>query len=552
LLKGAFSPLYGNALSGVLDISLRKGNMEQREHSVQIGALGVEVSTEGPFKSKSNNSYLVNYRYSTLNILDRIGVNLNAIGKYSDYEDLAFNTVIESKSFGSFSLFGIGGQSTSRKPLVNGIDIDRAEVGMSGVNHEIALSDKTSVSSSISWSGTQISNDRQIRDSTQQLVWLNENYRKQYWRGMISAHHLFHPGLSVRGGITYSKLYYDFYLRNYDLSNSTYREIINFNEKGNTGIAQSFLLISQQFHPSIRAHYGVHFIHFGLTNDFSLEPRGRLEFDLAPGKTISLMAGKHSRIENLQYYLARDHREGGDEIQLNQGLGFTRSNHFGGGYSWQTKAGNFLVEGYYQKLYNAPVYSDAYSWYSPLNEDSGFVTDSLTNNGEGANYGIEISVNRSLTRGFYYLCNGSLYESRFGSGETNLNSAYNGNYIFHALVGKEFPLRKNSLWAVNIKGTTGGGRRYTPVDFEKSVERGYEVLDWQRPFEKKLPGYFRLDLQFSYKQNHEKYSTEFRIDIQNLTDHENTAYYYFDVVQQKIRQKLQVGILPVLTCRIDF
>ncbi len=66
---GAFAPEYGNALSGVFDLKLRKGNNEQWEHTVQAGILGLDLATEGPFSRKYKGSYLVNYRYSTLSIL---------------------------------------------------------------------------------------------------------------------------------------------------------------------------------------------------------------------------------------------------------------------------------------------------------------------------------------------------------------------------------------------------------------------------------------------------------------------------------------------------
>src|SRR5690606_21000197 len=47
---GAFAPEIGNALSAAFDLNLRDGNTERREHTVQIGTLGLELATEGPFQ----------------------------------------------------------------------------------------------------------------------------------------------------------------------------------------------------------------------------------------------------------------------------------------------------------------------------------------------------------------------------------------------------------------------------------------------------------------------------------------------------------------------
>ena len=56
---GAFVPEIGNALSGAFDLNFRNGNTERYEHTVQVGVLGVELATEGPFKKGGKASYLV-------------------------------------------------------------------------------------------------------------------------------------------------------------------------------------------------------------------------------------------------------------------------------------------------------------------------------------------------------------------------------------------------------------------------------------------------------------------------------------------------------------
>ena len=69
---GAFPSEFGNATSGVFDLNLRNGNNEAREHSIMVGLLGIEASTEGYFKKGSSSSYLINYRYSTLSLLSLV------------------------------------------------------------------------------------------------------------------------------------------------------------------------------------------------------------------------------------------------------------------------------------------------------------------------------------------------------------------------------------------------------------------------------------------------------------------------------------------------
>ena len=61
---GAFPAEYGNALSGVFDLSMRNGNSEKREYALQLGVMGVQAALEGPIRKGSEASYLFNYRYS--------------------------------------------------------------------------------------------------------------------------------------------------------------------------------------------------------------------------------------------------------------------------------------------------------------------------------------------------------------------------------------------------------------------------------------------------------------------------------------------------------
>ena len=111
---GAFPSEIGNALAGVFDLRFRNGNNEKNEYSFMLGALGTELSAEGPFSSTSKASYLINYRYSTLALLDQIGLSPVDIGDADlDFQDLSFKVNIPTKKAGVFSLFGLGGLTQS-------------------------------------------------------------------------------------------------------------------------------------------------------------------------------------------------------------------------------------------------------------------------------------------------------------------------------------------------------------------------------------------------------------------------------------------------------
>src|SRR5690606_8203491 len=106
---GAFPSEFGNALSGVFDMKLRKGNNEKRAYALSVGALGTDATMGGPFVKGGQSSYLVNYRYSTLTLLNDLGVV--DFGGIPKYQDLSFKLHFPTRRLGTFSVFGLGGKS---------------------------------------------------------------------------------------------------------------------------------------------------------------------------------------------------------------------------------------------------------------------------------------------------------------------------------------------------------------------------------------------------------------------------------------------------------
>ena len=107
-LSGAFPARYGNAIGGVFDMHLRKGNNQQHEYTAQLGLIGLEFAAEGPFKKDTKSSFLANYRYSTVGLLTNV-IGLDFGGENISYQDLSFNLSFPTEKAGEFTVFGVGG-----------------------------------------------------------------------------------------------------------------------------------------------------------------------------------------------------------------------------------------------------------------------------------------------------------------------------------------------------------------------------------------------------------------------------------------------------------
>ena len=131
---------------------MRTGNNQEYEHAVQAGFLGLDVSSEGPLKKGGRASYLFNYRYSTLAVVDLFLPDADILG--INYQDLAFKVNLPTRKAGVFSLWGLGlvdeaiSKAESDTTLWNYYeDLEgeesRIKMGVAGLTHKLFLGNRT-------------------------------------------------------------------------------------------------------------------------------------------------------------------------------------------------------------------------------------------------------------------------------------------------------------------------------------------------------------------------------------------------------------------------
>lgn len=131
---------------------------------------------------------------------------------------------------------------------------------------------------------------------------------------------------------------------------------------------------------------------------------------------------------------------------------------------------------------------------------------------------------------------------------------FNGNYTMNMLVGKEFHVGRaaNNIIGINLRTLSAGGNRWTPVLPEASRQKGEGVYDWSRPFAEREGLYFRTDLRLSYRRNKPRHASIWSLDIQNVSNHRNVWGKYYDSREEEVKTEYQVGLIPVLSYRLEF
>lgn len=559
---GAFAAEYGNALSGVFDLSLRKGNNEKREYTIQAGMLGLDAAIEGPFKKGYGGSYLINYRYSTLGLLQYvvpIGDNV------TNFQDVSFNVFLPTKKIGNFGVFGFGGLSDdkwkavedtvlwSTEPWRRYEGVFKANTGMVGAWHKIRIGTSGYLKTSVSVSGT---NNGNTSDSLDQMYNRHLSYEESFINKRFSAStnyvHKLSAKTNFRTGITFNQLGYQL--------NESYREggamVEYINDNGNTQTGQAYFQISHKLNEKWTVNGGLHYLHLFLNNTNSLEPRASVSFNPNEKHTLGFGYGLHGQVQPIGTYFATQLDSLGNSTQPNRNLELNKAHHLVLSYKWQMNPTHLLrFETYYQYLYNVPISAANDSTFSLLNSQDGFETSTLYSDGYGRNYGVEVSLERSLKKGLYYLFAVSIFDSKYKALDGNwYNTRYNTNVSLNLTAGKDWTLKnqeKKRVVGIHVKSVYTGGMRMTPFD-DASVALGNPVEDNTRSFEKSMPAYYRLDVRLSLKRDFKKVTSTVSIDLQNALNRQNVGGQYYDENKGEVAYWYQPGILPILSYRLNF
>lgn len=570
-MSGAFAADYGNATSGVFDLRMRKGNNEKHEFLVQMGFNGFELGAEGPFNKKKNSSFLFNYRYSTLAVFKALNIDFGTGSAVPQYQDVTFKTDFSTERFGKFSFWGVGGLSyialldSDKKPgqdLVGYSSRDtyfRSNVGATGVSHTYLFKNNAYIKTNAGVSGqyNNVIADRidtsfhtaknlkpEYRQTTQTIRYsFNTTYNKKF-----NSRDFMNVGL-------YSELYNTLFVDSTDNLFGAHTFVTLRNYRGTTALLRGFAQWQHKFTDNFLITAGVSDQFFLLNNSNAIEPRIGLKYSLNSKQSISLGGGLHSQLQPIYIYFATD-SVNGKRVETNRNLDFTRAAHGVIAYD-NSFATNFRlkVEAYYQYIYNAPVQNFP-SYFSALNLGADFNSPNVTNlvsKGTGTNYGLEITLEKFYSKGYYILCTSSLFESKYkGSDNILRNTAFNGNYVFNLLGGKEFKISQKHVLSIDVRGTYAGGKRYTPIDLAASIAAKDEIRDGTKAYQFQYPDYFRLDVKPGYRFNQKKVTHEFSVDIQNITHNANVFQQTYDIRTQTIITNYQLRFFVIPQYRLLF
>jgi len=563
---GGFPAEYGNAISSVFDVKFRKGNNERYEFSTNIGILGLNFGAEGPFSKKGKSSFLFNYRYSTLSVLDAIGIHVVSEKTENIYQDVSFNINIASKKKAMVNVFGLGGisseitkaqQDTSKWETYD----DRFEtnflsnLAVLGVSWTQFIDDKSYLKTVIAGTYNDITDKDDTLASDMKYTNLSTFLEKRYKIAVNSYYNRkINSRFSLKTGIAIDQKFYDIKVN--ELIDSTSITKIIIEKNGNTQQFQAFAQLKFKLSDKAVIIGGLHSNYLALNNTFAVEPRISYNQKIGEVHSISLAYGLNSQSLGMGSYFTRTYDSGGNFTLENKDLKMIKSHHLILAYDVNfLMSSHIKLEPYFQYIYDAPISADSTSTLFLLNERKGFAEEKMLSNGKGINYGLDLSYEKYYTKNWFLMTNASVFSSRYLAADKNWYSThYDNRFGVSAMVGKEFVFKKNnSRIELGLRLQYSGGFRYTPTDSIASLKQKKIItIDGGETFSKTLKNYFRPDFRIAYKQNKKKLSWQISLDIANFANYKNILRPYYNRETSALDYKYQTGLTPILAFQIDF
>ncbi|MEX0684627.1 MAG: TonB-dependent receptor [Balneolales bacterium] len=550
---GAFPAEYGNALSGVFDLNIRNGNNRKYQNAIRLGAIGLDAASEGPLPLSDGASYLFNYRYSTFSLITPL---LPEDAGGISYQNLSYKINIPTSNSGTFSIWGIGamdnsGQTANSNPDNWIYNQDREEVesptgfGAAGIRHRIPLTGNTWISSTIAASGNELrySLDRYNDDGTilYPKEYVNSSSGKLTARSVINFK--VNPFHSNRTGFILSRVGYNQRIRYAD---NPAQPLETLNDATGSSLHYQSFTQSRFDINKITFTAGLHVQHFALTNSTSIEPRAGINYS-AGRHTYSLSYGRHSQTEPVSIYFASP---------ANRSLDLVKADHLVAGYSFMiTPRLRLHSEVYYQRLFDVPVIPG--TSYSLLNlELDWFIKDTFVNDGNGKNYGLDVTLERYFNDGWYGLVSGSLFDSQYqGSDGTWRNTRFNRRYTLALLGGGEWEFggaNRHRMLGFSGRLSIMGGKKISPIDHTESLERQDIVYDESQAFSLSEPPVFYADATIEYRVIRSKITSVWSLQLMNLTGYQEFYGHRLNLRKNTIEEEREMILIPNISYKIEF
>ncbi len=530
LSSSAFDARYDNVLSGVLQFKQKTGNSTRTQGNVILSATELALTADGPLSSKT--TYLASIRRSYLQLLfQAIDLPIRP-----NYWDLQFKTTTRINPTTTLSFLGLGAIDEFRfaapkKATPEKLYVINSNPIINQWNYTFGMSLKKLTNKgywNLALSRNTLNNnvekfeDNENPTPATQTLYTDSRETENKLRFDVTTN-------TKNWKISYGAVlqYVDFVNRFENLYRKELRDqngniiqpAVRINANSNIDFVRYGLFLQagrKLAQDKLAFSAGIRMDGNSLANSESnpfkqISPRISFSYAMADKWNLNLSVGSYYKLPS---YTQLAFVQAGVSNSGN----YIHANHYTAGIEYLPSTSfRLTLEGFYKRYNQYPVsITDGISLANKGTEFGSIGNEAVNQIGKGKAYGMELFMQKKLTKRFFGILSYTLYKSAFtNSANVYLPAGWDNGQLLSITMGYKLPRN----WELGLKFRYQGAAPLTPFDLAASqlnyLSLGTGVLDYTKFNSNRLPSFHASDIRIDKKWNYKKTTLNLFLDITN-------------------------------------
>jgi hypothetical protein len=545
--SGGFSPMYGDRLSSIMEMSFREGNRDRLQTQLDLSFQGLGAVAEGPVDN-GKGAWFLSARRSYLDLIFKSIDFGGPLPTYGDVQGKFVYDLSDKHKLSIISVTAVDEISQSREEALKQKNNLYPQFSLfnntAGINWQYLWSQKGY--SEFSLAHTISKYDGDFSETLTGLHLLDNRSNEQEYKFRNKNHIRFNASHATDFGVDakYVNTSYTHAFSAYTdrLGNATPTLFVDANIKSLK--AGAFVRHNWKALDDLTIALGGRFDYFEFNERSHVSPRVSATYDLSPITSLTASAGIF--YQNLPLVLLA-------QKDAFRNLKDPRAYHYVLGLSHLLTENTRLTVEVYDKEYRDSPMDPSQAELFVLDEsaDAGIFLnhERLTDNGQAYSRGVEVMLQKKLAEDFYGVVGGSFFRSRY----RDLNGTWRDRlYDNKATITVEGGYKPNADWEFTMRWLFGGGAPYTPFNDEVSTVRQRGVYDRSRVNESRLPDYHSLNIRADKRFHFNSSTLTVYLSVLNAYGRKNISRYTWNEIDNKKEAEEMWGTFPVLGIEFRF
>jgi len=543
---GGFSPVYGDRLSSVMDISFREGNRTETNLQLELSMMGLGLVAESPLPGRRG-SWMISARRSYIDLL----IRLMGSGVPARWSDLQAKLVYDLSPRNRLTFLAVAGfddSGTKKEDAVKDAEnafgeLDTTEV-TTGLDWFHQWGAAGFSNTSLAWSETRY--QESARDTLSEELLRTGSNRDAGWTLRNVNTFRLAPSRRIRFGFEVKRLatrFDSFQAGTTDVLGNPLPEVTR-RARVETDLYSAFAQYLWDPLPALTLQLGLRADLYESGEKVRLSPRTTLAWRPSDRDTFDVSAGLF--YQRLPAILL---------VQKGAATRFLepRARHLVLGYRRLLTETTRLSVELYDKEYDRMPLDPAQPTLFPMDEiflDNRFGEHGvLVFDGRARATGAEILIQKKLAERLYGLVSLSYFRTRYrGLDGRWYNRVYDNRFLFCVEGGWKL----SRSWEFGVRGNYAGGAPYTPFDIAASEAANIGIFDPARINRGRLPAYASLNLRCDRRFNFRGSNLTLNLSLWNVFNRKNVSAVYWNAQGRRPGRILGWSLLPVLGVEFEF